>query len=629
MSTNSTTGTSRRDADFNGAGELQGRAHYRALKSGELEDMQSMMDYIKESGDPAIAYRWRRAVTDIKNILETSAELYGDKPLFLQKFENDQPFQEISYSKVLTDVNALGTALIELGLKGKHVGVIGKNCYEWAESYLAVVCGTGVIVPLDKELNEDELAHLTAGGELSAVITMDKHYDMFKRIKDRDDNSLKLVINAGMHSHENEHKGLLSWHKLRERGYELVEAGDRSFIDAEIVNTDLAVILFTSGTTGTSKGVMLSNRNISSNVMLAQSFIDIQPGDVFFSVLPIHHTYECTCTFIEAMYCGATIAFCRGLKYIVKDLQEVRPHLMLPVPLIYENFYSKIIRQIRKSGKEKQLNALLKINKYTRRIGLDISKKATKQITDLFGGRMKMLIVGGAAIDGKIMDFFRSLGINAVQGYGLTETSPMVSLNPDNAKLIDNASAGHLLPFVECMIADKDAEGIGEICFRGPNIMMGYYKDPESTADAIVDGWFHTGDLGYINENDYVYITGRKKNVIIAANGKNVFPEELEFYLMKNDCIAECMIWGDEDNEDSLKRGIYATIRADREHITEELGEDATDEQVREYIERIVDTQNDTMPIFKRINHVIIRDREFNKTTGLKIRRFVEDNKWA
>lgn len=180
MSTNSTTGTSRRDADFNGAGELQCRAHYRALKSGELEDMQSMMDYIKESGDPAIAYRWRRAVTDIKNILETSAELYGDKPLFLQKFENDQPFQEISYSKVLTDVNALGTALIELGLKGKHVGVIGKNCYEWAESYLAVVCGTGVIVPLDKELNEDELAHLTAGGELSAVITMDKHYDMFK-----------------------------------------------------------------------------------------------------------------------------------------------------------------------------------------------------------------------------------------------------------------------------------------------------------------------------------------------------------------------------------------------------------------------------------------------------------------
>lgn len=629
MSTNSMTETSRKDADFKVAVNRDARAEYREIKAREMEEMQAMMDSINESTDPAIRYTWRRAVTDIKNILETSAELYGDKPLFLQKFDKNKPFQEISYSKVLADVNALGTALIELGLKGKHIGVIGKNCYEWAESYLAVVGGTGVVVPLDKELNEDELSQLTASGELSAVITMDKHYDIFKRIKERDDNNLEFVINAGMHNHEKADKGLLSWHKLREHGYELVEAGDRNFIDAEIINTDMAIILFTSGTTGTSKGVMLNNKNICSNVMVAQTFLNIEVGDVFFSVLPIHHTYECTCTFIESMYCGATMAFCQGLKHIVKDLQEVKPHLMLAVPLIYENFYSKITRQIKKSGKEKQLNTLIKLSKVTKRVGIDVSKPATKKITETFGGRIKTMIVGGAAIDGDIMGFFRDLGITAIQGYGLTETSPMVSLNPEDPKLIDNTSAGHLLPFVECMIADKGDDGVGEICFRGPNIMMGYYKNQESTDEVIIDGWFHTGDLGYLSDKDYVYITGRKKNVIIAANGKNVFPEELEFYLMKNECIEECMVWGDEDNEDSLKRGIYATIRPSKEIIAEELGEDATDEQVREYIERIVDKQNETMPLFKRINHVIIREREFDKTTGLKIRRFVEDNKWS
>ena len=629
MSTNSMTETSRKDADFKVTVNRDARAEYREIKAREMEEMQAMMDSINGSTDPAIRYTWRRAVTDIKNILETSAELYGDKPLFLQKFDKNKPFQEISYSKVLADVNALGTALIELGLKGKHIGVIGKNCYEWAESYLAVVGGTGVVVPLDKELNEDELSQLTASGELSAVITMDKHYDIFKRIKERDDNNLKFVINAGMHTHEKADKGLLSWHKLREHGYELVEAGDRNFIDAEIINTDMAIILFTSGTTGTSKGVMLNNKNICSNVMVAQTFLNIEVGDVFFSVLPIHHTYECTCTFIESMYCGATMAFCQGLKHIVKDLQEVKPHLMLAVPLIYENFYSKITRQIKKSGKEKQLNTLIKLSKVTKRVGIDVSKPATKKITETFGGRIKTMIVGGAAIDGDIMGFFRDLGITAIQGYGLTETSPMVSLNPEDPKLIDNTSAGHLLPFVECMIADKGDDGVGEICFRGPNIMMGYYKNQESTDEVIIDGWFHTGDLGYLSDKDYVYITGRKKNVIIAANGKNVFPEELEFYLMKNECIEECMVWGDEDNEDSLKRGIYATIRPSKEIIAEELGEDATDEQVREYIERIVDKQNETMPLFKRINHVIIREREFDKTTGLKIRRFVEDNKWS
>lgn len=602
---------------------------YREIKRREREEMEAITEAIRTSPDPEVMYRWRRPVTDIKQMLESSAELYGEQPLFKQKFHNNEPFRDITYREVLADVNALGTAMLGLGLKGKHIGVIGKNCYEWAESYLAVVGGVGVVVPLDKELHEDELKQLTIKGELAAIVTIDKHYEIFKNIKAGGDTQLEYVINVGMKEDENAAKGLISWHKLREEGRKLLKDGVREYLDAQIVNTDLAVILFTSGTTGTSKGVMLNNRNICTNVMIAQATLEVKVGDVFFSVLPIHHTYECTCTFMEALYCGSTIAFCRGLKYILKDMEETKPNLLLAVPLIYENFYNKIMRTIRKSGKEKQLNTLLKVNHFTKKLGLDVAKKATRQITDTFGGQMRTLIVGGAAIDGAIMDFFTDLGFRAVQGYGLTETSPMVALNPDKKEFMKNASAGRVFMFDECKIADKDEEGIGEICFKGPNIMMGYYKDPESTDAVLKDGWLHTSDLGYLDADNYVYITGRKKNVIITGNGKNVFPEELEFYLMKNECIEECMVWGDETNEDPLKRGIYATIRVAEEPIEEALGAGASEDQIREYVERIVDKVNEGLPLFKKIGHVVIRKREFDKTTGLKIRRFVEENKEA
>ena len=429
---------------------------------------------------------------------------------------------------------------------------------------------------------------------------------------------------------EDTKEGLLSWWMLREKGRKKLFNGDRSYIDAQIINTDLAAIIFTSGTTGVSKGVMLSHRNLVLDAMLCQTMMEARPKDICFSILPMHHAYECTGTFLDCVYSGATIAFCRGLKYIRKDIQEVRPTIMLSVPVIIENFYNKILKAVKEKGGEKNLQKFLLMNREARRFKLKLPKAVTKDIVALFGGRLHTMISGGAAIDGTILDFFCNVGFRAIQGYGLTECSPIVALNPVKRKYMKNNSAGHLLPFTECKIIDGDDNGIGEICFRGPTIMMGYYKDPENTEKVLdSEGWFHTGDIGFLDKDNYVFITGRKKNVIIAPNGKNVFPEELEGYLLALPIVEECMVWDGESDSATEFDGIHATVRLSAEDLEDKLGKDYTAEQAAELLESEVDKINSDLPRFKRIAHVIIRDREFEKTTTSKIKRFVDDNKRA
>ncbi len=605
---------------------------YKEIRRQERAEMDRIQEQIDNWSNSRVQYRGHHIPVDLKDMLETTAARFPERTLFKQKFNRNEPFREITFRQVLDDVYALGTAFLDLGLREKKIGVIGKNSYQWCETYLAVTGGVGVIVPLDKELHEEELKQLTVKGELSAVITVEnKYYETFKAIKESGESQLEYVINVAMEEDESLKDGYISWNKLRETGRKAVHNGDRKYIDAPVVNTDLSVILFTSGTTDVSKGVMLNQKNLVLDTYLAQTLLEVRQGeDTFFSILPLHHTYECTATFLECVYNGTTMAICQGLKYIVKDMQETRPNLLLGVPVIFENLYNKITRNVRKSGKEKQLNTLFRINRVTKKIGLDISKQATKQITELFGGELRTVICGGAAVDGDILDYFGDLGFRSVQGYGLTECSPVIALNPDNAKFINNKSAGYLFPLSECKIVDKDEDGFGEICFRGPTVMMGYYKDPERTAQAIdSDGWYHTGDLGYIDEQEYVYITGRKKSIIITGNGKNVYPEELEFYLQKSEYISESMVWGDETNADPTRRGIYATIRVNKEAIEDKFGTDYSKEQVTEFINREVDKANEKLPLFKKITHVIIREREFNKTTTHKILRRDEDNKWA
>ena len=606
-------------------------SEYRNIKRREREVISQMLDELKKSKDKRYLFKDKHVVTDLKDMLNYSADQYPDLPLFMQKYDPKKPFREISFRQVREDVNAIGTALLDLGLEDRHIGLIGRNSSEWGESYLAIVGGVGVVVPLDRELNESELRQLTIKGEVEAVITVNnKYYEIFKRIKEGGDTMLRYVINADMEEDEDAEAGLISWKKMRENGRHMVWDGDRRYIDAQVVNTDLASIIFTSGTTGVAKGVMLSHRNILLDAILVQSMFEAHPKDICFSVLPMHHAYECTATFLTCVYSGATVAFSRGLKYIRKDILEVRPTIMLAVPAIIENFYNKIRRSVADKLNDKQMKVFELIDREASRFKVKLPKRVTKDIEAVFGGRMHTLIAGGAPIDGAILDSFCNMGFNAIQGYGLTECAPIVALNPAKRKYMKNSSAGHVMPFTECKILDPDSNGIGEICFRGPQIMMGYYKDPENTK-AVIDeeGWFHTGDVGYLDRDNYVFITGRKKNVIIANNGKNVFPEELESYLLALPLVDECMVWGGELDPNSPWNGIHATVRLNKDVLAQELGPDYTAEQAEALIEAAVDKINNDLPRFKRIAHVIVREREFDKTTTMKIRRFVEDNKRA
>lgn len=598
---------------------------YKELKAKEMERAQAVVEKLNTSKDPLVVYRTSRPITDLKHMLNTSVELYGDNVAFRQRFEKDKPFREITYKEALKDINGLGTALIAHGLKNKRIAVIGENCYQWATSYLAAVCGTGIVVPLDKELSSEELKQLVIEAEVSAVLFTKKYEKMFREMKASADTGIEVLVNLNAPS---EKDGVLSWEELIAEGKKLIAGGDRSFIDAEIYADEMSVLLFTSGTTGIAKGVMLSHRNICEDLMSAPTILNVNTWDIFFSVLPVHHTYECTCGFLMPLYKGASIAYCEGLKYIVKNLAEVQPTMLLAVPLIFENLYNNIMKNVRKQGKEKLVRKVLAVNKVTKKVGIDLNKLLLKDILKVFGGRMRVLISGGAAIDPAILQFFNDLGFISVQGYGLTECAPMAALNPDGRKTMRNSSVGHLLPGMEVKIEDKNDEGIGEICLKGANVMMGYYNMPEETAKVIQDGWFHTGDLGYVDDDDFIYITGRKKNVIITANGKNVFPEELEYYLSRSALVSESMVWAQEDSsgQDTV---IVATIKPDMEEVEGAIGKEASEDpaQVEKLLWAEVDKINESLPLFKKIKKITVRREEFQKTTGKKIKRFVESNK--
>ena len=599
---------------------------YKELKASELRRAEAAVEALNTSKDPYVVYKTSRPITDLKHMLNTSVELYGDNVAFRQRFEKDKPFREITYREALDTVNGLGTALIAHGLKGKRISVIGENCYQWATSYLAAVCGTGVVVPLDKELSAEELKQLIIEADVSAVLFAKKYEKMFSEMMASGDTGLQMLVNFSPADECGE--GVFSWESLVEEGKKLVESGDRSFIDAEIYADEMSVLLFTSGTTGIAKGVMLSHRNICEDLMSAPTILNVNTWDIFFSVLPVHHTYECTCGFLMPLYKGASIAYCEGLKYIVKNLAEVQPTMILAVPLIFESLYNNIMKNVRKQGKEGLVRKVLALNKVTKKVGLDLNKLLLKDILKVFGGRMRVLISGGAAIDPAILQFFNDLGFISVQGYGLTECAPMAALNPDRHKYMRNSSVGHLLPGMEVKIEDKNEDGIGEICVKGPNVMLGYYNMPEETAKVIKDGWFHTGDLGYVDDEDFIYITGRKKNVIITANGKNVFPEELEYYLGRSTMVSESMVWAQED-ESGQDTVIVATIKPDMEEVEAAIGKDAAGDadQVEKLLWTEVDKINENLPFFKKIKKINVRREEFEKTTGKKIKRFVESNK--
>ncbi|MCI7302257.1 MAG: AMP-binding protein [Clostridiales Family XIII bacterium] len=597
------------------------KEEYRALKGADLQAAEEIVAQIKASTSPAVKYKESRPIMDIKHMIETSAQLYGDHTAFYQKMEKGGPYKTVSYTEMLDMVNGLGTALIDTGLKGKRIGVIGDNCCQWAISYLAALCGTGIVVPLDKELNPLELKQLIIQAEVSCVIFSGRFQKTFEDMKNSGGTVLKSLINMDADQDQGQ---VQAWRPLVKEGIRLIAEGDRRFLDAQINKDELSVILFTSGTTGVSKGVMLSHWNLASNLMVSPTVLKVNDWDIFFSVLPIHHTYECTCGFLMPIYKGAAIAYCEGLKYITKNLAEVKPTMFLGVPLIFESMYKKIWKNVRKQGKEKMLKKVLKLNRKTKKIGLDLGNLFLKEIRAVFGGRMRIMICGGAAISPEILEGIQDFGIQALQGYGLTECAPLGALNPDTAPKA--TSIGVPFPGCSMRIDSPNEEGIGELCIKGPNIMLGYYNMPEATASVIRDGWFHTGDLGYIDEDGYAYITGRKKNVIITKNGKNVYPEELEYYLSNVPFIEESFVFG-QDSDDGEDTTIVASVKLDEEELKEKLGKDYSLEEAQKLLWQEVDKINEMTPFFKKIKKIIIRKEDFAKNTAKKIVRYADSNR--
>jgi len=594
---------------------------YEAMKKKDMEYAEDIVAKINSDPRPGILYKESRPIMDIKDMIQTSEKLFSDHVCFYQKYSKAEKYQSITYKEMLDRVNALGTALIERGLKDKRIGIIGNNSSEWSISYLAVLCGVGLVVPLDKELNADELEQLSVKSGISCVIFDNRQIKTFEKIRDDGKSQIKLLINMNA---EEDTNGILSWDKLIEQGRQLIAAGDRSFLDAQIDAEKMSILLFTSGTTGVSKGVMLSHRNLAVDLMVSPTVLKVNDWDIFFSVLPLHHTYECTSGFLMPLYKGAAIAYCEGLKYIQKNMLEVNPTMMNGVPAIFEALYKRIWKTIQKEGKEKTVRRLISMSRRFRKIGIDLRGPLFKKIRDAFGTRIRLMISGGAAISPEVITGIQDFGINCLQGYGLTECAPMGALNPDKIPKAESVGIG--FPACGLKIVDKNEEGIGEIWLGGGNVMLGYYEMPEETAKSITDGWFHTGDLGYLDDEGYLVITGRKKNVIITKNGKNVYPEELEFYLSGIPFIKESMVF-DEETEDGSDRLIVAAVTLDKEEVRYLMGDDVTDDMVEKELWKQIDKINDEQPFFKKIKKVFIRKEDFIKNTANKIIRYNEENK--
>ena len=557
----------------------------------------------------------------IRDLILYTTKEYGDLVAYRYHEKPGGPDIVRTYREFAQAIDEMGTGLLKLGLQGQHIVVVGENSYEWAVANTAVVNGVGVTVPLDKQLPVSEVINLTVRGKAVAFIYHAKHHEIARAVAAVNQNvRFFICMKSGFIEPElaAADPRFIEMDLVRAQGKALLEAGDRSFVDT-VINPDvMSSLLFTSGTTAMSKGVMLCHRNITHNVFSVMSTIKLEAGQRALSVLPLHHTFENTVGMYMMLGFGINICFTDGLRYLVDNMKDWKINIILAVPLLFENIYHAVHKKLEKSGKLALVNKLRVVARLLRKVGIDIRRKLFKQIHEGVGGGLTLCVSGAAAIDKQITEFFNDIGIEFWSGYGLTETSPVIACN--NYFVNVAGSVGNPLATIEVAIdTDSDEPGaIGEILSRSESNMLGYYENPEATAEVMMpDGWVRTGDIGYLNKQGCLFITGRKKSMIVLPNGKKAFPEEIEFGVNRIPGVKESIVWGEEISRDQVD--ICAKIVIADDILPEGLA--GQPDQISAYLAAQIKTLNQDMPTYKGIRFYVWTDQELIKTTTLKVKR--------
>jgi len=555
-------------------------------------------------------------IRDLRELVRRADRLFAEKIAYKEIGSNDEVF-DYTFGRLKEDTDALGTKLFDMGMKGYHIAVLGENSYRWVVSYLSIVNGLGVVVPLDKEMTDDEIAMLINKSDSKSVICSDTYADALSGILPK----CPAVEHAVVMNPSQEYENLLDMNVLIDEGKEIIKSGNREYLDTSIDIDKMCEIVYTSGTTGANKGVMLSHKNIMTVIFGAMSLI--KPVDTSFSVLPISHTYECSCHILGGIQSGLTICFNDSLKRVMKNIERFKPNFSVMVPLFLETMYRSIWINAEKNGLDKHLKYGLWFSNLLRKLGIDQRGLYFKPILEKFGGNLNLVVSGGAPLREEVIKGMTDFGIEVLNGYGITECAPLVSTNSVLWK--KKGSVGRIIPGCEVKIDNPDEKGIGEVLVKGDNVMLGYYKDKKNTdLSFTADGWFKTGDLGYLDKQNFLYINGRRKNLIILANGKNISPEEIEGIVSEKIPYAKEVVVYSPFNKEGTQDTIIASIYIDKEYIiTNGIS------NIKEELNRDIKLINRNLPVYKRIAKTLISETEFEKTATKKIKRDLVINRSA
>ena len=567
---------------------------------------------------------------NLRDLVMEGCAKHGARDAFIFRRSPQQSEIHRSFYEYAEDIKALGTYILNSEYVGDKLAVVGENSYEWFVAYNAILSTDSIGVPLDRALPEEELVALLKRSESKFIVYHHKHHkmmlDIAKRI-DEGETDIKVTKFVVMYREGvkdtdwPDDKRFVDFYDLVKEGKDLIANGDNKFMTTPIDAEAARIILFTSGTTSMSKGVLLSHKNITSNVHAINQTLDVRPGDRAFSILPLHHTFENTCDFF-ILHSGGCLCLSDGLRYITKNLQEWGPTVCISVPLLFENIYSKIEDVLVKTGKDKLISVMRPITRFLRKCGIDVRRNVYKQILDNLGGNFRFVVIGGAGIDKRYIDAFTDFGIDMYMGYGLTETSPVISVTNELCNV--KGSVGRPMAGITVAV-DADGVGpkaVGEILTKSDCVMLGYYKNDEATKEAIdEDGWFHTGDMGYIDKTGSIHITGRVKSMIVLTNGKKAFPEEIEAVLAEIKGVTEVFVWGFKNDKEAID--ISAKLLINRAEIGRELGlkVEPDDSQVEAYLNDRMHEANHTMPAYKIVRNYVFSEEDMIKTTTLKIKR--------